>query len=136
MTININNDVVEIAHGSGGRAMSEMIEQLFIAAFDNEYLDQKSDQAAFIVPGKRLVMATDSYVISPLFFPGGDIGSLSVHGTINDVVMSGAEPLYLSVAFVIEEGFPFSDLHRIIGPRSSFRPPCTNKEQKGVLVTN
>jgi hydrogenase expression/formation protein HypE len=105
---------VDMTHGSGGRAMAQLIDELFVAAFDNEWLRQQNDQAAFTVPGGRMVMATDSHVVSPLFFPGGDIGCLSVHGTINDVAMAGAIPLYLAAAFTLEEGFPLADLKRIV----------------------
>jgi hydrogenase expression/formation protein HypE len=103
-----------MSHGSGGRAMAQLIEELFVAAFDNEWLRAQNDQACFAVPSGRLVMATDSHVVSPLFFPGGDIGCLSVHGTINDVAMSGARPLYLSASFILEEGLPLADLRRIV----------------------
>lgn len=105
---------VDMTHGSGGRAMAQLIDELFVRYFDNELLRQANDQAAFSVHAGRMVMSTDSHVISPLFFPGGDIGSLSVHGTINDVAMSGAKPLYLSAGFILEEGFPLSDLERIV----------------------
>lgn len=105
---------VDMTHGSGGRAMAQLVEELFLDAFDNEYLRQLNDQASFTVPAGRIVMATDSHVVTPLFFPGGDIGSLSVHGTINDVAMSGARPLYLSAGFILEEGFPLADLKRIV----------------------
>ncbi len=105
---------VDLVHGGGGRAMSELVEALFVAAFDNDLLRQGNDQAAFDVPEGRMVMATDGFVISPLFFPGGDIGSLAVHGTINDIAMAGARPLYLSAGFVIEEGFALADLKRIV----------------------
>ena len=87
---------------------------LFFEAFDNPILRQGNDQAAFDVDEGRMVMTTDGYVVSPLFFPGGDIGSLAVHGTINDVAMSGAKPLYLSASFIIEEGFALSDLKRVV----------------------
>ena len=103
-----------MTHGGGGRAMAQLIDELFLRAFDNEWLRQANDQAAFAVPAGRMVMATDSHVVSPLFFPGGDIGCLSVHGTINDVAMSGARPLYLAAGFVLEEGFPLADLKRIV----------------------
>lgn len=105
---------VDMTHGSGGRAMAQLVEELFLKAFDNEYLRQLNDQACFSVPAGRLVMATDSHVVSPLFFPGGDIGCLSVHGTLNDVAMSGARPLHLSAGFILEEGFPLADLERIV----------------------
>jgi hydrogenase expression/formation protein HypE len=103
-----------MTHGSGGRAMAQLIDELFLAAFDNEWLRQQNDQARFAVPPGRLVMATDSHVVSPLFFPGGDIGCLSVHGTINDVAMAGARPLYVAAGFILEEGFPLADLKRIV----------------------
>ncbi len=105
---------VDMTHGSGGRAMAQLIEELFLAAFDNEWLRAANDNACFAVQSGRMVMATDSHVVSPLFFPGGDIGCLSVHGTINDVAMSGARPLYLSASFILEEGFPLADLKRIV----------------------
>lgn len=105
---------VDLTHGSGGRAMAQLIEELFARAFDNEYLAQGNDGALLPPPGGRLVMATDSHVITPLFFPGGDIGALAVHGTINDVAVSGATPLYLSAGFILEEGFPLADLKRIV----------------------
>jgi hydrogenase expression/formation protein HypE len=95
--------------------MAQLIEDLFAAAFDNDYLRQGNDGALLPAPGAgRLVMATDSHVVSPLFFPGGDIGCLSVHGTINDVAVMGAKPLYLSAGFILEEGFPLVDLQRIV----------------------
>jgi hydrogenase expression/formation protein HypE len=103
-----------MTHGSGGRAMAQLIEELFLAAFDNDWLRAANDNACFAVQSGRMVMATDSHVVSPLFFPGGDIGCLSVHGTINDVAMSGAKPLYLSASFILEEGFPLADLKRIV----------------------
>jgi hydrogenase expression/formation protein HypE len=105
---------VDLSHGSGGRAMAQLIEELFVRHLDNELLRQGNDQAMFEVPAGRMVMSTDGHVISPLFFPGGDIGSLAVHGTINDVAMSGARPLYLSASFILEEGFPLADLERIV----------------------
>ena len=103
-----------MTHGSGGRAMAQLIEDLFVAQLDNELLRQGNDQARFDPPPGRMVMSTDGHVISPLFFPGGDIGSLAVHGTINDVAMAGARPLYLAVGFILEEGFPLADLARIV----------------------
>jgi hydrogenase expression/formation protein HypE len=105
---------VDMTHGGGGRAMAQLIEELFVAAFDNEWLREGNDGARFAVPAGRLVMATDSHVVSPLFFPGGDIGCLSVHGTINDVAMMGAAPLHLAAGFILEEGFPLADLKRVV----------------------
>ncbi len=112
--VDFNNGCVDMSHGAGGRAMAQLIEQLFVQAFDNEWLRQMNDQACFAVPAGRMVMSTDSHVVSPLFFPGGDIGCLSVHGTINDVAMAGARPLYLAAGFVLEEGFPLAELKRIV----------------------
>ena len=112
--VDFKNGCVDLSHGGGGRAMAQLIDELFLRAFDNEWLRQANDQAAFSVPPGRLVMATDSHVVSPLFFPGGDIGCLSVHGTINDVAMSGAVPLYLAAGFILEEGFALADLKRIV----------------------
>ncbi len=105
---------VDLTHGSGGRAMAQLIEQVFAAAFDNEYLAAGNDGARFQLPRGRVVMATDSHVVSPLFFPGGDIGALAVHGTINDVAVMGARPIYLAASFILEEGFPLADLKRIV----------------------
>lgn len=112
--LNIHNGMVDMTHGSGGRAMAQLIEELFVKHFDNDLLRQGNDQAVFEVSAGRMVMSTDGHVISPLFFPGGDIGSLSIHGTINDVAMSGARPLYLSAGFILEEGFALSKLERIV----------------------
>jgi hydrogenase expression/formation protein HypE len=105
---------VDMTHGGGGRAMAQLIEELFAQAFDNEWLAQGNDNALFAPPAGRMVIATDSHVVSPLFFPGGDIGCLSVHGTINDVAMAGARPLYLAASFILEEGFPLGDLKKIV----------------------
>jgi hydrogenase expression/formation protein HypE len=112
--LDLKHGRVEMSHGSGGRAMAQLIAELFAAAFDNPYLAQGNDGALLPPADGRLVMSCDSHVVSPLFFAGGDIGCLSVHGTINDVAMMGARPLYLSAAFILEEGFPLSDLKRIV----------------------
>jgi hydrogenase expression/formation protein HypE len=111
--LDIANGRVDLSHGSGGRAMAQLIAQIFHEAFDNEWLRRGNDQATFDLAGGRMAMTTDGYVVSPLFFPGGDIGSLAVHGTINDIAVGGARPLYLSASFIIEEGFPLADLKRI-----------------------
>ncbi len=105
---------VDMSHGAGGRAMADLVESLFLAAFDNEWLRQRNDQACLPAPPGRIVVATDCHVVSPLFFPGGDIGSLSVNGTVNDVAMAGATPLYMAAGFILEEGFLLSDLERIV----------------------
>jgi hydrogenase expression/formation protein HypE len=116
--LDIKNGRIDLSHGSGGRAMAQLIDELFASAFDNEYLRQGNDGATLPVPnvgaGGRLVMAADAHVVSPLFFPGGDIGCLSVHGTVNDVAVMGAKPLWLSASFILEEGFPLADLKRIV----------------------
>ncbi|CAM2927499.1 hydrogenase expression/formation protein HypE [Legionella worsleiensis] len=112
--LNVKDGVVNLTHGSGGRAMAQLIDQLFLSAFHNEWLAQKNDYSSFAVASGRMVMTTDAHVISPLFFPGGNIGSLSVHGTVNDVAMSGAKPLYLTASFILEEGFPLADLKKIV----------------------
>jgi hydrogenase expression/formation protein HypE len=117
--IDFKHGRIDMTHGAGGRASAQLIDELFLKAFDNEWLRQGNDQAAFDAPpelaqGGRLVMATDGHVVSPLFFPGGDLGCLSVHGTINDVAMAGARPLYLSASFIIEEGFPLSELKALV----------------------
>ncbi len=114
LRLDTRRGTVDMTHGSGGRAMAQLIEELFVKHLDNELLRQGNDQAMFGVAAGRMVMSTDSHVVSPLFFPGGDIGSLSVHGTINDVAMSGARPLYLSASFILEEGLPLADLERIV----------------------
>jgi len=113
------NNTITLAHGSGGKAMHELIERVFVAGFDNKYLSTLEDQARFnlaslISQGDRLAMTTDSYVVDPLFFPGGDIGKLAVVGTVNDLAVGGATPLYLSCGMIIEEGFSIDELHRIV----------------------
>ena len=111
--LDIRNGRVDLSHGAGGRAMAQLVADLFHEAFDNDWLRRGNDQAAFDVAQGRMVMTTDSYVVSPLFFLGGDIGSLAVHGTINDVAMAGAQPLYLSASFILEEGLALAELKRI-----------------------
>ena len=112
--IDFEHGRVDMSHGGGGRVMAQLIEELFLPAFDNPLLRQGNDQAAFAVEAGRMVMSTDGYVISPLFFPGGDIGSLAVHGTINDVAMAGAVPVALSASYIIEEGLPLATLREIV----------------------
>jgi len=105
---------VLVAHGGGGKLMHQLLEKVFCPAFANPILDARHDSAAFDVPPGKLAFTTDSYVVRPLFFPGGDIGSMAVHGTVNDLAMSGARPLYLSCAFIIEEGLPMETLWRVV----------------------
>jgi hydrogenase expression/formation protein HypE len=105
---------IVLGHGSGGKLSAQLIRELFLPAFDNPLLNRLDDQAVFDAGGARIALTTDSFVVTPLFFPGGDIGKLAVHGTINDIAMSGATPLALSAAFILEEGFPMDDLARIV----------------------
>jgi hydrogenase expression/formation protein HypE len=105
---------VLMAHGGGGKLMHQLIGKMFIPAFGNSLLDSQHDASVFVVGGQRLAMTTDSYVVRPLFFPGGDLGSLAIHGTVNDLAMAGARPLYLSAAFIIEEGLPMETLWKIV----------------------
>jgi hydrogenase expression/formation protein HypE len=112
-------ETITLAHGSGGKAMRDLIEDVFVGGFDNDQLSQLEDQARFdlsdlAAQGDRLAMTTDSYVVDPLFFPGGDIGKLAVTGTVNDLAVGGAKPLYLTCGMIIEEGFPVEDLRRIV----------------------
>jgi hydrogenase expression/formation protein HypE len=119
-----------LGHGGGGKLMNDLIRQVFVPLFDNEYLASLDDQAIVEVEGCRLAFTTDSFVVSPLFFPGGDIGSLAVNGTINDLAVGGATPLFLSSALIIEEGLPLEDLRRV---GESMRRAC---QEAGVeLVT-
>jgi len=117
--LDLKHGRVDMTHGSGGRAMVQLISELFASHLGNAYLGQGNDGAVLpapVIDGKpaRLVMSTDCHVVSPLFFPGGDIGCLSVHGTLNDVAVMGATPLYLAAGFILEEGFALGDLARIV----------------------
>ncbi len=107
-------DTVTLAHGSGGKFSAELIERFMLPRFGNDQLNRLEDQATLALPTGRIAFSTDSYVVSPIFFPGGDIGDLAVNGTVNDVAMAGARPLYLSLALIIEEGLPFGDLERVL----------------------
>lgn len=109
----MENKVILLNHGSGGRLTHQLIDSVFASRFSNPVLEQRSDSAVMNIGGERAAFTTDSFVVNPLFFPGGDIGKLSVCGTVNDLAVSGATPLALSASFIIEEGFPFSDLERI-----------------------
>jgi len=111
-----DHERVQMAHGGGGRMTQQLIDGLFVPAFDNPILAQLHDGAILGLDGAegRLAFSTDSFVVRPLFFPGGDIGSLAVHGTINDLAMCGARPLALSCALILEEGFPLADLERVV----------------------
>ena len=105
---------IVLGHGSGGKLTADLIDKIFLPAFRNPVLDKLDDQAVLTINGTRLAFTTDSFVVTPIFFPGGDIGRLAVHGTVNDLAMSGARPLYLSAAFILEEGLPVDDLRRIV----------------------
>jgi len=109
------NPNIDLAHGSGGRKMHRLIKELFLKYFNNPILARLEDSAEVTEPQlkKRIAFTTDSYVVQPIFFPGGDIGKLSICGTVNDLAVKGAEPKYLSASFIIREGFPFNDLERI-----------------------
>jgi hydrogenase expression/formation protein HypE len=104
---------VLMAHGGGGRLMHQLLDNLFGKAFSNAILDARHDSAQFSMPPGKLAMTTDSFVVRPLFFPGGDIGAMAVYGTVNDLAMSGARPLYLSCGFILEEGMPMEMLWRV-----------------------
>jgi hydrogenase expression/formation protein HypE len=108
------HDVVRLSHGSGGRLTNDLITNLFVRCFDTEPLKRQDDAAVLTVDGRRLAFSTDSYVVDPIFFPGGNIGELAVNGTVNDLCMSGARPQYLSCGLIIEEGLPMSDLELIV----------------------
>ncbi len=105
---------IVLGHGSGGKLTAELIDKVFRAAFTNPILDKLDDQAVVQVNGTRLAFTTDSFVVTPIFFPGGDIGRLAINGTVNDLAMSGARPLYLAAAFILEEGLAADDLRRVV----------------------
>src|SRR5580704_6566973 len=105
---------IQLAHGGGGKLMHQLVEQMFLKGFGRESLAAQHDSAVLNFPVGRVAFTTDSYVVQPLFFLGGDIGSMSVFGTVNDLAMSGAQPLYLSCGFIIEEGLPMETLWRVV----------------------
>jgi hydrogenase expression/formation protein HypE len=105
---------VLLAHGGGGKLMHQIIGKMFLEAFRNPFLETQHDAAVMELTGKKIAFTTDSYVVHPLFFPGGDIGSMAVHGTVNDLAMAGARPLHLSSAFIIEEGLPMGTLWKVV----------------------
>ncbi|HBI46502.1 MAG TPA: hydrogenase expression/formation protein HypE [Planctomycetales bacterium] len=127
-------DHVLLGHGSGGQLTAELIQHIFVPAFANDVLSALEDQATLSLPGDaaapRIAFTTDAFVVRPLFFPGGDIGRLAVHGTVNDLAVGGARPLFLSAAFILEEGLPLADLQRIV---DSMRQACA--EARVTLVT-
>lgn len=110
----MDRKTIVLGHGSGGKLSAQLIRELFVPAFDNPLLAKLDDQAVFEAGGARIALTTDSFVVTPLFFPGGDIGKLAVHGAINDLAMSGAAPVALASAFIIEEGFSMEELRRVV----------------------
>lgn len=122
------HDTVQLAHGGGGALMRELLEEHVFAAFGENLLESRHDSAVIELDGVRLAFTTDSHVVSPLFFPGGDIGSLAIHGAVNDLAMSGARPQFISVALILEEGFPIEQLDRVL---ASMRRAA---EQAGVRI--
>ncbi|HEY3905039.1 MAG TPA: hydrogenase expression/formation protein HypE [Streptosporangiaceae bacterium] len=110
----VREDRITMSHGAGGKATQSLVEAIFLEAFRNPLLEPLEDGASLRIGDSRLALTTDSYVVSPLFFPGGDIGDLAVNGTVNDLSMTGATPLYLTAGFILEEGFPVDDLTRIV----------------------
>lgn len=122
-------DTVRMGHGAGGRMMADLIQEVFLGHLDNPLLRQLADATVLALTGDgRIAISTDSFVVRPLFFPGGDIGSLAVHGTVNDLAMRGARPLWLTAAFILEEGLPLEDLQRIV------RSMAGAAQQAGVAV--
>jgi hydrogenase expression/formation protein HypE len=107
-------DTILLGHGSGGKLSAELVRDIFLPAFKNPALSRLDDQAVVHLNGSRIAITTDSFVVKPLFFPGGDIGSLAVHGTVNDLAMGGAQPLFLSAAFILEEGLSMDVLRRVV----------------------
>jgi hydrogenase expression/formation protein HypE len=110
----LNEERILLAYGSGGKMSHQLTQQLFLPCFDNAFLRSLDDAAIMEVPAGRLALTTDSFVVKPLFFPGGDIGKLAVCGTVNDLAMKGAKPLYLTASFIIEEGLRLADLRRVV----------------------
>jgi hydrogenase expression/formation protein HypE len=110
----VREERITLSHGAGGKATQTLIEAIFLDAFRNPMLEPLEDAAEFAIDGARLALTTDSFVVSPLFFPGGNIGDLAVNGTVNDLAVSGATPLYLTAGFILEEGFPIADLTTIV----------------------
>jgi hydrogenase expression/formation protein HypE len=119
-----SDETIRMAHGGGGRLMQQLIHEIFLESFSNSYLNALQDSAVLPAQDGRLAMTTDSYVVQPLFFPGGDIGSLAVHGTINDLAMMGASPRYLSAGFILEEGLPIAILKQVVSSMAKAAQDC------------
>ena len=125
-----NHKQIVLGHGSGGKLTSELIEKIFLPAFNNDYLARLDDQAVLNLPGTRIAFTTDAFVVTPIFFPGGDIGRLAINGTVNDLAMSGAKPRYISAAFILEEGLAINELSRVVNSMAA-----AAKEAEVLLVT-
>jgi hydrogenase expression/formation protein HypE len=110
----LNHKQIVLGHGSGGKLTAELIHKVFLPAFYNDHLARLDDQAVLDLNGSRLAFTTDAFVVTPIFFPGGDIGRLAIHGTVNDLAMSGAKPLYIAAAFILEEGLSTEELQRVV----------------------
>lgn len=110
----IDHKQIVLGHGSGGKLTQDLVEKLFLPNFQNDYLGQLDDQAVLEMGGSRLAFTTDSFVVTPIFFPGGDIGRLAINGTVNDLAMSGAVPRFVAAAFILEEGLAADDLLRVV----------------------
>lgn len=126
--LDLKHGHVDLSHGGGGRAMQRLIQHLFAKHLGNDLLAQGNDGTVLPAQSGRLVMSTDCHVVSPLFFPGGDIGALAIHGTVNDVAVMGATPLWLAAGFILEEGFPLADLDRVV------RSMATAAREAGVSI--
>lgn len=120
----LRHDTIQMAHGGGGRMMRDLLESVMLPAFRSEALDARHDAAVVPVDGCRLAFTTDTYVVRPRFFPGGDIGELAVYGTVNDLAMAGARPLYLSVGMVLEEGYAIEELRRVVASMKAAADRC------------
>lgn len=120
----LRHDTIQMAHGGGGRMMRDLLESVMLPAFRSEALDARHDAAVLSVDGCRLAFTTDTYVVRPRFFPGGDIGELAVYGTVNDLAMAGARPLYLSVGMVLEEGYAIEELRRVVASMKAAADRC------------
>lgn len=120
----LRHNTIQLAHGGGGRAMRDLLEQVMLPAFGNSALDTRHDAAVLAMEGSRVAFTTDTFVVHPRFFPGGDIGELAVYGTVNDLAMGGAVPKFLSCAFILEEGFPLEELRRIVASMRAAADRC------------
>ena len=125
-----NHKQIVLGHGSGGKLTSDLIQKVFLPAFANDYLSRLDDQAVLQLNGSRVAFTTDAFVVTPIFFPGGDIGRLAINGTVNDLAMSGAKPLYIAAAFILEEGLATDELQRVVNSMSG-----AAKEASVLLVT-